>query len=387
MKKRATLKALFPVFCLNRGTTHTCYSLLKAMQDETLPIEYWSSQFAACLKDDFLRPGMPWMLFRALGALRLAGRQAVETWARRRLEHRYLRSLRNGDIAYLWPAVPVELYQAIKERGIPLVGERINCHRKTLVRILNEAYEKLGWRPDHGISLEDVAIEEEKMSLSDFIFAPSDNVAASLLNAGVPEHKVLRSSYGWDPQRFRFEEKAGFEQGGQRFLFVGRASVRKGLPWLLEMWQRAGIKGKLLLYILGSVEPRIAEWYSHHLDRDDVIIRVNTTDMNEAYRQADVFIFPTHEEGSPLVSYEALAWGLPCLVSPMGAGGVIRDGVEGYVMNPYDVELWAENIRKIARDRELRETMGEAARQRAQEFTWDRVGARRRAQLLEALRK
>jgi glycosyltransferase involved in cell wall biosynthesis len=163
--------------------------------------------------------------------------------------------------------------------------------------------------------------------------------------------------------------------------------VRKGLPWLLEMWERAGIKGKLLLYILGSVEPRIAERYSHHLDRDDVIIRVNTTDMNEAYRQADVFIFPTHEEGSPLVSYEALAWGLPCLVSPMGAGGVIRDGVEGYVMNPYDVELWAENIRKIAWDRDLRETMGEAARQRAQEFTWDRVGARRRGQLLAALRK
>ncbi|MFO7973107.1 MAG: glycosyltransferase family 4 protein, partial [Candidatus Hydrogenedentota bacterium] len=381
------LKALFPVFCRNKGTTHTCYALLKAMRDDTLPIEYWSSQFATCLKDDFLRPGMPWMLFRALGALRLAGRQSIKTWARHRLQQRYLQSLRNGDVAYLWPAVRVELYQAVKERGIPLVAERINCHRKTSVRILTEAYEKLGWRPDHGISEEDMAIEDEKMSLSDFIFAPSDNVAASLLDAGVPEQKVLQSSYGWDPQRFRFENRAPSEPGNPKFLFVGRACVRKGLPWLLKMWEQAGIKGTLFLYILGSVEPGIAERYSHHLDRDDVIIRVDTSDMNEAYRQADVFIFPTHEEGSPLVSYEALAWGLPCLVSPMGAGTVIRDRVEGYVMNPYDVQLWAENIRKIALNRELREQMGAAARQRALEFTWDRVGARRRAQLLEVLHK
>lgn len=387
MHKKPTLKALFPVFCRNMGTTHTCYALLKAIQDATLPIEYWASQFAACLKDDFLRPGMSWALFRALGAVRLDSRKPVDVWAHRRLELRYLDGLREGDIAYLWPAVSVDLYRAVKKRGITIVVERINCHRKTSVQILNKAFEKLDWPPNHGISVEDIAIEDEKMSLSDFIFAPSDNVASSLLDAGIPEHKLLRSSYGWDPHRFRFEEKAGLEKSSLRFLFVGRASTRKGLPWLLEMWERAGVKGKLLLYMWGSPEPPVAERYGHYLDRDDVVIRVNTTDMNEAYRQADVFIFPTHEEGSPLVSYEALAWGLPCLVSPMGAGTVIRDGVEGFVMDPYDVELWVENIRRIANDRDLRETMGEAARQRAQEFTWDRVGARRRTQILEATRK
>ena len=82
------------------------------------------------------------------------------------------------------------------------------------------------------------------------------------------------------------------------------------------------------------------------------------------------------------IAYEALAWGLPCLVSPMGGGEIIRDGVEGFVMDPYDVDLWAERIRQLAQDHALRETMARAARERAATFTWDRVGIHRRELLL-----
>lgn len=382
-----TLKALFPVFCRNKGASHACYSLLKTMRSISLPVEYWSSQFDAHLNDDFLRPGLSRIVFRSLCSLGWYEKPTVRAWSEKRIEQSYLGSLSNDDIAYLWPAVSVELYRAVKKRGFTIVAERINCHRKTSIRVLREAYERVGCPPEHGIPETDVTIESEKMALADHIFAPSNNVAASLMDAGVPEAKILLSSYGWEPSRFRFHDKLASDPDYPTFLFVGRGCVRKGVPWLLDMWERAGIKGRLLLFLLGSMERLITERYHHILDRHDVVIPADTTDINEAYRQADVFIFPTHEEGSPLVSYEALAWGLPCLVSPMGAGGVIRDGVEGFVMDPYDVELWAENIRRIANDRYLRETMGEAARQRAQEFTWDRVGARRRAQLLEATHK
>lgn len=381
MGEQITVKALFPVFCLNRGTTHTCYALLKAMRDPTLPVEYWASQFSASLRDNFLRPGVSRTLHRALNALHLGNARPVHAWAKRRLEYRYLNSLTEEDIAYLWPAVSVELYREIKKRGILIVAERISCHRETWVPILTQAYEKLGWAPNRGISEEEIAIEEEKMLLSDFVFAPSTNVAASLLDAGVPEHKVLRSSYGWDPQRFRLDDKDSSVPACPRFLFVGRACVLKGLPWLLDIWERAEIKGKLLLYLLGSIEQPIAERYGRHLDRDDVIVRFNTSDMNEAYRQADVFIFPTLVEGSPLVSYEALAWSLPCLVSPMGAGEIIRDGIEGFVMDPYDIDLWADRIRLLAGDQDLRARLAQAAGQRALGFTWPLVGARRRDQL------
>lgn len=380
--EHTTVKALYPVFCLNKGATHACYSLLNAMRNEALAVEYWSAQFAPHLTDDFLRPGIPRTLYRFLCAFHLYDRPGVAAWSGRRLEQRYLNSLRERDIAYLWPSVSLGLYRAIKKRGITLVAERINCHRKTSIRVLREAYEKLGWAPEHGIPERDLATENEKMALADFVFAPSSNVAESLLDAGVPERKLLRSSYGWEPRRFRFEDRAPSDPACPTFLFVGRGSVRKGVPWLLEMWERAGVKGRLLLFLLGSLEPPVLQHYDHCLDRDDVVIPDDTSNVSEAYRHADVFIFPTHEEGSPLVSYEALAWGLPCLVSPMGGGEIIRDGVEGFVMDPYDVDLWAERIRQLAQDHALRETMARAARERAATFTWDRVGIHRRELLL-----
>ncbi|HQM47929.1 MAG TPA: glycosyltransferase [Candidatus Hydrogenedentes bacterium] len=381
------IKALYPVFCQDKGATHACYALLSAMRNEAFPVEYWSPQFAAHLNDGFLRPGMPRPLFRLLCRLNLYRKPLVSTWAIRHLEKRYLNGFHDGDIAYLWPAVSVELYRSVKQRGITIVAERINCHRKTSLRVLREAYEKLGWPPKHGIKEADVTVESEKMALADYVFAPSNNVAASLVDAGVPEAKVLQSSYGWEPRRFRFQDKAVSNPDCPTFLFVGRGCVRKGVPWLLKMWERAGIQGRLLLFLLGDMECAVSEHYSEYLNRSDVIIPQDTTDINEAYRKADVFIFPTHEEGSPLVSYEALGWGLPSLVSPMGGGAIVRDGVEGYVMDPYDVDLWAERIHTIARDRELRENMARAARARAEEFTWDRVGLRRRAQFLNIMRK
>ena len=375
------LKTLSPIFCRNKGAPHACYTLMKTMQGETLPVEYWAPQFDRSLDGDFLRPGLPLPIYRALGALGLYHKPPVAAWTKRRLEQMYLDSLREGDIAYLWPAVSVELYREIKNRGIPIVAERINCHRKTAMRVLREAYEKLGWPSESRITEESLAIETEKMALADYVFAPSNNVAASLLDAGVSETRLLRSSYGWDPARFRFEDRVANDPACPVFLFVGRVCVRKGVPWLLEMWERAGIQGRLLLFLLGSMEEQVAQRGARLLERDDVVIPEDTSDINDAYRQADVFIFPTLEEGSPLVSYEALAWSLPCLVSPMGAGEIIRDGIEGFVMDPYDIDLWVDRIRLLAGDRALRARLAQAAGQRALEFTWAKVGARRRDQL------
>ncbi len=55
---------------------------------------------------------------------------------------------------------------------------------------------------------------------------------------------------------------------------------------------------------------------------------------------ADVFVFPSLFEGSAVVTYEALACGLPCIVTPR-PGSVVRDGVEGLIVPARDVEALA----------------------------------------------
>lgn len=120
-----------------------------------------------------------------------------------------------------------------------------------------------------------------------------------------------------------------------------------------------------------------------HRDTPNIEHIAYTKDIGEVYRRADLFVFPSLEEGGPMVTYEAMAHGIPPLVTAMGAGAVMRDGIDGIVLPDFDVDAWAAKMTEMAENREKRAEMGRNARQRAAEFTWKEVAARR-AGLLEA---
>lgn len=299
-------------------------------------------------------------------------------------EKRFLRDIKDFDAAYIWPATSVETFRKVKKIGKPIVLERINCFQGKAKRILDEAYKRLGVHPQHTITDEEIQEEQAEVSLADFIFSPSLEVTKSLLEAGVPEQKLIPTSYGWSPERFPNLQKEKPQPEEPTFLFLGSVGVRKGAHLLLRAWERAGVKGRLM--IMGRMEPAIAETCREILARPDVTHIDFNLNYTFVYREADVFAFPSLEEGSPLVTYEAMANGLPMLMSPMGAGGAVRDGIDGMILPPYDEDAWVEALRKLAQSPDLRARFGASARQQAQEFTWEKVAARRAASVLERLK-
>ena len=82
-----------------------------------------------------------------------------------------------------------------------------------------------------------------------------------------------------------------------------------------------------------------------------------------------MFFFPSLAEGGVYVIYEALAAGLPCLVSDH-AGSAVRDGIEGFVIPVGDIEALATRLKQFAGDDALRRRMALAARARADHFAW-----------------
>ena len=86
---------------------------------------------------------------------------------------------------------------------------------------------------------------------------------------------------------------------------------------------------------------------------------------------ADVFVFPSLFEGSAVVTYEALACGLPCIVTPE-AGSVVRDGREGVLVPSADIASLAQAMERVGSDPSLRASMAAAARQRAESYDWSR---------------
>jgi glycosyltransferase involved in cell wall biosynthesis len=376
-----TIRILFPDPCSDMGIARTALSTCRHLSGDGLEALMHVPTAAAAVRAPFLRPALPYVRFPIPWEPHF---RLIASPARARLYRRFHAAIEGTDIAYLWSNVPLESFRRLRDRGILIIREKFNCHARVARDILAEAYARLGMAcPDRRISEQTIAYERESLSMCDLISSPSPSVTDSLLAEGIPPERIVQTSYGWD--RRHTSEGTRVQRGGEgvTVLFVGAVCVRKGAHILLESWARAAVRGRLIL--CGPVEPIIARRCADWLNRPDVVAPGRVKNMRAYYGSADLFALPSLEEGSPLVTYEALAGGLPVLVSPMGAGGVVRDNEEGFVRDPNEIESWVEALRVLADDTERRRILGEAARRRAAGFTWDRVGARRRRAFLEHL--
>ena len=271
------------------------------------------------------------------------------------------------------------LFENIKKKGCIVVRENINTHIAYAKKLLDAEHELLNIKPNNIISENLIKNEMEIQKYTDFVFSPSPLVSQSLLENGVSPESILLTSYGLRKCEILDNITRNYEDNYYiTAIFVGTICVRKGAHILLEAWSQAGIHGRLIL--VGSIDDNIKELVSSHLS-ENVLHIPHVDDLKTTYADADIFILPSLEEGSPLVTYLALGAGLPSIVSPMGGGGIIND-TEGFVIEPHDQTAWVNAIKTLASNGSLRRTMGENALRKAKEYTWDNVG-KNRSQLLE----
>jgi glycosyltransferase involved in cell wall biosynthesis len=367
------MRTLFPYPCDNDFTSHIPFSLARYLSQTDLREELWVKRRGPRARAAFVKAALPGPMSSLIE--RMGGRlQPGSSWSQALMERRYIAALREGDVAHLYRGCSLRLIHSLREHGHLIFMERMNTMERTLQRIMDDAYARAGWPvvPDDPRIL---ARDQEETEAADFVFSPSPAVTTSLREGGIPERKILTCSYGWDPERFHTTRRALPPVAGVTVLFVGRIGARKGAHLLLRAWSRAGVAGRLVL--VGEVEPLIAAHCASLLARADVVHCEYDPDPEPFYRSADVFAFPTLEEGSPLVLYEAMGTGLPIVTSAMGAGDVARHGTEALIVEPHDEEQLIAALRLLAADPERRRAMGAAGRLRAAEYTWERVAQRR----------
>lgn len=206
------------------------------------------------------------------------------------------------------------------------------------------------------------------LELADRVLVPSTHIAETLIGHGLPRDRVRVIPYAADCRRFRphLDKTHG---DSCVFLFAGGISQRKGVKYLLEAWakiRRPGWK----LRLLGPM-PRDLGPMAGLLDGVEPLGRVGHPEVPAHMAAADVFVFPSLFEGSAVVTYEALACGLPSVVTAE-AGSVVRDGVEGFVVPARDVDSLASWMKRLGDNPRLRARMSAAARSRALDFDWPR---------------
>jgi len=209
---------------------------------------------------------------------------------------------------------------------------------------------------------------DTEIELADRILIGSSFVRGSFISEGVPAEKLVVIPYGADTSLFEPTAFSKRLSDDFRLLFVGQISQRKGIFYLLEATQRLEGRG-ILLTMVGKIQGtgRALDPY-RHLFRH--IPHVPHSTLREIYREADVFVFPTLVEGMGIVVLEAMASGLPVITTPNGPGDIVRDGVDGFLVPPRDIDVIVDRLELLRANPELCVEMGRNARQRALEFTW-----------------
>jgi glycosyltransferase involved in cell wall biosynthesis len=207
-------------------------------------------------------------------------------------------------------------------------------------------------------------------------------VASSFTKSTLPDsdfdRPVLVIPYGFPTLAFPAKSEA--PDGEFVALSVGTQSVRKGTHYLLHAWKRAGLKNAKLR-LLGPLRMdrqfmREFEGLFEHLPY------VPKARLGEEYRAADLLVFPTLADGFGLVIQEAMSSGTPVLTTPCGGGPeCISSGEEGWIVPPRDIDALVDALRTAAANRDGLFRMGQAARRRAEGWTWDDAGRKLVAEL------
>jgi phosphatidylinositol alpha 1,6-mannosyltransferase len=202
------------------------------------------------------------------------------------------------------------------------------------------------------------------------LFAPNPELCRVLeQTTGRPCHLMLR---GVDAELFHPDKRRRDPEDRDQILgFVGRLSVEKNVALLAQVQaelERAGHKSfRFLIVGHGSEEA----WLRRRLPRAEFAGVLKGEELSTAYANMDLFVFPSHTDTFGNVVLEALASGVPAIVTPDGGPcTIVRDGQTGCVVPD---EQFAAAVAGTLADPVKHAVMREAARAHALTASWDSV--------------
>jgi len=280
------------------------------------------------------------------------------------------RHLESGlyDFFHSWSGDCLETLRVAKRKKVPSLIEIPTWHRRSQTsEVRDQKAEKKSLKSR--LLLEPERFLEE-YDLATLVVVLSEKAAESFRVANFPDEKMFYLPRGVDVDRF----KPGTQPPVFRAIFSGALIERKGIHHLLEAWHRLNLRDAEL-WLLGSVHDE-AKPHLKKFGGENVRVLGFKPDLEKYLNQGSVYVFPSRLEGSAKTIYEAAAAGLP-MITTREAGDVVRDGVEGIIVKPGDVDAIAAAIEHLYRHPEIVVSMASAARQRAVEnFTWDHYRTR-----------
>jgi glycosyltransferase involved in cell wall biosynthesis len=211
------------------------------------------------------------------------------------------------------PESPIELWQGLSAKSLQRMGLRESSVALSLLHRMRYALLRRANR----------------------LVAISSQMETTLKDKGIPAHQIATIPNGIDttlyhpatPQeKMHLRQALGLPLDRPLFVFTGRLTTSKGVPELIEAWRRVAeqyANAHLLLMGTGAgcfddCEAETRQFVATHQLASCVTFTGGVTNVADYLRAADAFVFPSHYEGFGLSIIEAMACGLPIIVSRVG---------------------------------------------------------------------
>lgn len=300
---------------------------------------------------------------------------SIDVWLASRFGRFAARTLpATADIFVGWSGASIETIEVARSRGMRVVIERGSSHIAHQAKVLADEYHRRGVR---AVAVDPRMIDRElkEYEAADAIMVPTRYAASTFVQHGTSPSKLVINPYGVNMAKYVAMPVSRPPSPRTRILFVGRIGLRKGIPYLLQAFQKLGTSFEL--HLVGPQDAEmdsVARSYPEHIQLHGTL---RGASLEARFQDADIFCLPSLEEGLSLALLQAMAAGLPVVATPeTGAEDVVTEGQEGFLVPARDAERLASALLGLS-SRERRVAMGTAARARvASAFSWSDYGDR-----------
>lgn len=177
----------------------------------------------------------------------------------------------------------------------------------------------------------------------------------------VPREKITPLSPGVNQDLYYADNASKRTDGVVQLLFVGGDFERKGGDLLLRWAREAALPVRWELHVVTrDTVPATPNVCVHHN------LSNNSPELIRLYQQSDLFVLPTRADCYSLVAMEAMATGMPAIISRLGGiGEIVNDGENGFLIEPNDYTALSVSLEQLVLDSALRQRLGAASQQKA----------------------
>ena len=215
----------------------------------------------------------------------------------------------------------------------------------------------------------------------DALLVPAESTAA-VLRAQRMNRTIFLWSRGVDREQFNpgrrsleWRRSNGIGDDDVAIAFLGRLVLEKGLDVFADacdLLTAKGVAHKVL--VIGDGPARA--WFAERLPQAIFLGQQTGTDLARALASGDIFLNPSVTEAFGNVTLEAMACGLPVVAAAAtGATNLVRDGESGSLVEPGEVEQFADALERYVRDPDLRRVHGGHGLAYAKTQDWNNINA------------